>query len=29
MSMEDLANMSQGRGRIAKLNRNGLLSIEE
>lgn len=29
MSMEDLANMSQGRGRIAKLNRNGLKSIEE
>ena len=29
MSMEDLANMSQGRGRIAKLNKNGLRSIEE
>lgn len=29
MSMQDLANMSQGRGRIAKLNRNGLRSIEE
>lgn len=29
MSMEDLANMSQGKGRIAKLNRNGLQSIEE
>ena len=28
MSMEDLANISQGRGRIAKLNRSQLQSIE-